>query len=49
MLEILIIILVILWALGYFAVGVAGGLIHMLLVIALIVFIIRVIRGNRVI
>jgi hypothetical protein len=40
MLETLIIILVVLWLLGYsFHVG--GGLIHTLLVIALIVFIVR--------
>jgi hypothetical protein len=48
MLETLIIILVVLWALGYFGGFVAGGLIHLLLVIALIVFILRVVSGRRV-
>ena len=48
MLETIIIILVILWALGFFAFHVAGGLIHLLLVIAVIVLIIRLLQGRRV-
>ncbi len=48
MLETLIIILVVLWALGYFGGFVAGGLIHILLVIALIVFILRIVSGRKV-
>ncbi len=48
MLETIIIILVVLWALGYFGGFVAGGLIHILLVIALIVFILRVVSGRKV-
>jgi hypothetical protein len=46
MLETIIIILVILWALGYFALNV-GQLIHILLVIAIVVVLIRVIQGRR--
>jgi hypothetical protein len=46
MLETIIIILVILWALGYFALNV-GQLIHVLLVIAVVVVLIRVIQGRR--
>ncbi len=49
MLETLIIILVVLWALGYFGGFVAGGLIHILLVIALIVFILRIVSGRKVV
>jgi hypothetical protein len=47
MLEAVLIVLVILWALGFFAFHV-GGIIHALLVIALIVFIIRLLQGRRV-
>ena len=39
-------ILVILWLLGFLAFHVAGGLIHILLVIAVIVVIIHFIRGR---
>jgi Family of unknown function (DUF5670) len=48
MLETIIVILVIMWLLGFFAFHIAGGLIHILLVIAVIVIIIRVISGRRV-
>ncbi len=48
MLETIIIVLVVLWALGYFGGFVAGGLIHALLVIALIVLIIRLVSGRKV-
>ena len=48
MLETIIIILVILWALGFFAFHVGGGLIHALVVIALILVIIRLVQGRRV-
>ena len=47
MLFTLAIVLVILWALGFFAFHVAGGLIHLLLVIAIIVVLLRVISGRR--
>jgi hypothetical protein len=47
LLYIIAIILVIAWAVGFFAFS-AGYLIHALLVIALIAILFRVIRGRRV-
>ncbi len=47
MLETILIILVILWALGFFAFHV-GGLVHVLLVIALVVLIVRLLQGRRI-
>ena len=41
------VILVILWAIGYFGGFVAGNLIHILLVIAVIVVLLRIIQGRR--
>lgn len=46
MLWTLIVILVILWALGFFA-QIGGGLIHILLVVALIAFIYNMLAGRR--
>ncbi|MBA2612081.1 MAG: lmo0937 family membrane protein [Bacteroidetes bacterium] len=48
LLYILAVILIISWAIGFFAYS-AGGLIHILLVIALIAIILRVIRGKEAI
>ena len=48
MLYTIAVILVILWALGFF-IGNVGGIIHALLVIAIIVVLLQVIRGNRVV
>jgi len=47
MLLTIAIILLILWALGFLAFHVTSGLIHILLVIALIVFILNFVRGRR--
>ncbi len=47
MLETIIVILVILWLLGAFAFHVGGGLIHILLVIAVVVIVIRVLQGRK--
>ncbi len=47
MLSTILIVLVILWALGLFAFH-AGGLIHVLLVIALIVLIVRLLQGKKI-
>ncbi len=47
MLETILIILVILWALGFFAFH-AGGLVHALLVIAAIVLIVRLLQGRKI-
>ncbi len=41
MLEAIIVILVVLWALGFFAVHIGGAFIHLLLLIALVVLVIR--------
>ena len=46
MLLTIAIILFILWALGFFAFHVAGSLIHLLLVIAVIVIIVNFVRGR---
>ncbi len=48
MLYTLAVILVILWALGFVAFHVGGGLIHLLLVIAVVVIIFQLISGRRV-
>lgn len=45
----LAIILLVLWALGFFAFHVAGGLIHLLLVVALVVFVVNLVRGRSAI
>jgi len=47
MLWTIAVILVILWALGFLAFHVGGGLIHILLVIAVIVVIWNLIAGRR--
>jgi hypothetical protein len=46
MLETIAVILVILWLLGFVTSYTMGGFIHILLVIAVIVIIIRLIRGR---
>jgi hypothetical protein len=48
LLWLIIVILVIMWLAG-FAFHVGGGLIHLLLVIAVIVLIIRLVTGRRVV
>jgi hypothetical protein len=48
MLETVAIILIILWILGLVSSYTLGGFIHILLVIAVIVIILRVIQGRRV-
>ncbi len=47
LLWLIIIVLIILW-LGGFALHVGGGLIHILIVIALILLIVRLVSGRRV-
>ena len=47
MLWTLAVILIVLWALGFVAFHVGGGLIHLLLVIALIVIVYRLVTGRR--
>ena len=47
MLYTLAVVLVVLWALGFLAFHVGGGLIHPLLVIAIVAVLLRVIQGRR--
>jgi hypothetical protein len=47
MLPAIAIILIILWALG-FGFHIAGGLIHIILVVALIMFVLHFVTGRRV-
>jgi len=46
LLYIIAVVLIILWALGFFAYN-AGGVIHILLVIAIIAILLRVISGRK--
>lgn len=48
MLWTLVVVLVVLWLLGIVTAYTMGGLIHLLLVIAIIVVLLRVIRGRKV-
>ena len=49
MLMTLAIVLIALWLLGMVSSYTIGGLIHILLVVAIIVFLVRVIQGRRVV
>ncbi len=48
MLETIAILLVVLWLLGLVTSTTMGGLIHVLLVVAVVVILVRVISGRRV-
>jgi hypothetical protein len=48
MLWTICVILLVLWALGMATSYTAGGLIHILLVVALVVMVIRLIQGRRI-
>jgi hypothetical protein len=48
MLWTIVVLLLILWLLG-FTMHVAGGLIHILLVVALVVIVLRLLSGRRVV
>ncbi len=48
MLMTLAIILIVLWALGMVTAYTMGGLIHILLVVAIVVILVRVIQGRKV-
>lgn len=48
MLYTIVIVLVLLWALGLVTSFTAGGLIHVLLVIAVIVLLVRLLTGRKV-
>jgi len=47
LLYIIAVVLVILWAVGFFAYG-GSGIIHVLLVIALISILLRIIQGRKI-
>jgi hypothetical protein len=47
MLLTLAFVLVVLWALGFLAFHVTSGLIHLLLVVAIIVIVYRIVTGRR--
>jgi hypothetical protein len=49
MLETIAVILIILWLLGVVSAYTMGGFIHILLVIALVVVVLRVIQGRRIV
>lgn len=49
MLWTIAVILLVLWLLGAFAFPIGGGLIHILLVIALIVIVVNLLQGRRAI
>ena len=48
MLWTICVVLLVLWALGLATSYTAGGLIHLLLVVALVVLVIRLIQGRRI-
>jgi hypothetical protein len=48
MLETIAVVLIILWALGLVTSYTMGGLVHVLLVIAVVVILIRVIQGRKI-
>ena len=47
MLETIAIVLVVLWLLGFVTSNTMGGFIHVLLILAVVVILIRVIQGRR--
>ena len=48
MLWTIVVILIVLWALGFVSSYTMGGLIHVLLVIAVVVVLVRVIQGRKI-
>jgi Family of unknown function (DUF5670) len=48
LLYVIAVILIIVWAIGYFGYA-AGGLIHLLLAIGLIIIVVRLIQGRKAI
>lgn len=49
MLETIAIILLVLWLLGMVSSYTIGGFIHVLLVLAIVVFLIRIVQGRKVV
>jgi hypothetical protein len=48
MLEIIAVVLLVLWVLGLVSSNTLGGFIHILLVIAVVMILVRVIQGNGI-
>lgn len=48
MLGLLAAVLIVLWLLGFFAFHIGGGLVHILLVVALIAVVLHFVRGRAV-
>jgi hypothetical protein len=48
LLYIIAVILILFWAIGFFAYT-AGGIIHILLVLAVIAVLVRIIQGNKIV
>ena len=48
MLETIIVLLLILWALGLVSSYTMGGFIHILLVVALVIIVVRLMRGRKI-
>lgn len=48
MLELIAVLLIVLWLLGMVSSYTMGGFIHILLVVAIVVILVRVIQGRRV-
>ncbi|HBH73437.1 MAG TPA: lmo0937 family membrane protein [Synechococcales bacterium UBA10510] len=48
MLELIAVVLIVLWLLGLVSSFTMGGLIHLLLVIAVVIILLRVISGRRI-
>jgi hypothetical protein len=48
MLTTIAIILLVLWALGLVSAYTMGGFIHVLLVVAVVIFLLRIIQGRRI-
>ena len=48
MLETLVVILLLLWLLGFMTSYTMGGFVHLLLVVAVIVIVVRLVQGRRV-
>ncbi|KAF0191625.1 MAG: hypothetical protein FD165_1694 [Gammaproteobacteria bacterium] len=49
MLEIIALVLIVLWLLGLVSSYTLGGFIHILLVIAIVVILVRIIQGRRIV
>ena len=47
MIEIIVVVLLVLWLLGLVTSYTMGGLIHILLVAAIVMFLLRIIQGRR--